>query len=410
MNNWRLFCCFICIGFSQAADELILTEHREAFITYENPYGFFEANVMKQETGDFIDFTWVTHMDTDRPFINKWATKGQNCVLLHEHPITERDKITGDSSVCSDHDEDNPFYSEDIGADDKWGQGWYNACKVHDQCYATVGKRREDCDREFKTDLINACKQSSNIVTCTFDANAYYLAVAFAGKKSFDETQTAVIAYLKNLKKGYEAGTCQYNAETSNALYLETEEARRDVYSWLGFYLHDKNFSKHKLNVLYESPWGAWAGSWWHDYDGFSYQPNKSLLHINEAKFNELKFTSNGLFDYVNWYKSQDIWEVNLDQSSYSVYLGDSVTFNGSSSHGPNGLSDYSSFAWNFGDGQATVSQPTAGSLSHRYSARGHYQLSLTATDPSNRFSRTTSASVTVYNFIDVLPAILHGL
>jgi hypothetical protein len=394
---------FISTGVAFAANEQIISTHRAEFDTYVYPYELFGPSVIKKETGAFIDYSWETHLDSV-DYARNWANKASSCIVAKPEPLSNIEEIKGERSSCTDTI-DTPWYEGDVGADDKWGQGWYDACEVHDVCYATIGKTRRQCDELFYSKLKEACDETTTDLTCRIDAYSYYWVVASFGKQSYNETQTATLAYLRNLKVAYEAGTCKKNAEESNLLYLETEEAKRDVYSWLGFYLHDRNFSKHMLDVKYKNMWGQ---TWWRNYDGFVYKPNKSLMKLDEAMFNKFKSSENGVFDYVNWFKAQDIWEAGLDQSSYHVYLGDVLTLSGASSHGPNGLDDFNYFGWDFGDGGKTSSQPLNGSITHTYQNRGQYTVTLTANEPSNRFNRNVQAKVTVYNFVDILPAILY--
>jgi len=396
-----------CSEMVSAASEQIHTQHRDEFNTYVNPYGFGQANIKEMKTGEYLGSSWFNHMGREPGYAKVWGNKALNCEFKYDHLLKLDDSPVyvkeGNDKSCSDQIGDR-----DIGADKKWGQGWNNACHVHDHCYATIGKTKEQCDSEFRSNLVGWCNQTTDDPVCQVDAFSYYWAVAALGRQSYNETQTASLVYLKNLKTQFEAGLCSKNAEASNLLYLGTEEAKREVYSWLGFYFHDRNFSKHKLEVKYESPWGfLGGGTWWHDYDGFVYKPNKSLMTIDEKKFNQLKFSENGVFDYLNWYNLKDVWEAELDSTSYSVYLGEDLAFNGASSHGPNGLGDFVYFRWNFGDGAVTYSQPLAGSVTHTYQNRGQYTVVLEAYGSGSN-TRKTQANVTVYGFVDVLPAILH--
>lgn len=89
-----------------------------------------------------------------------------------------------------------------------------------------------------------------------------------------------------------------------------------------------------------------------------------------------------------------------LDQSGYSVFLGNSVRFDGSHSFDPNGGA--LTYYWDAGDGTTT----NAGAvLDHVYAARGAYTVSLTVTDPDGNFD-TGTANANVYGFEALLPAI----
>lgn len=84
-----------------------------------------------------------------------------------------------------------------------------------------------------------------------------------------------------------------------------------------------------------------------------------------------------------------------------TVNEGQQVTFNGSGSTDPDGISDIVSYEWDFGDG-ATVS----GSLvNHTYNDNGVYTATLTVTDTAGA-TNTDTATITVNNVAPVVGAI----
>ncbi|AJQ94133.1 Dot/Icm T4SS effector Zinc-dependent metalloprotease LegP [Gynuella sunshinyii] len=90
-----------------------------------------------------------------------------------------------------------------------------------------------------------------------------------------------------------------------------------------------------------------------------------------------------------------------LDKDSYSVLFGNGIFIDGRHSFDPNG--DSLIYTWNLGDG-APITTSSA-MLEYSYNQKGHYCLSLTVTDPSGN-TDTDTASVTVFGYEDILPAI----
>lgn len=80
------------------------------------------------------------------------------------------------------------------------------ACNAHDCCYGTCGSLKETCDRQIRSDLIDACVKSKDTlpgggvlsltyqVLCTATADAYYAAIADTkqGKSAFASAQGEV--------------------------------------------------------------------------------------------------------------------------------------------------------------------------------------------------------------------------
>ncbi|MEM7011200.1 MAG: hypothetical protein AAF585_06920 [Verrucomicrobiota bacterium] len=67
------------------------------------------------------------------------------------------------------------------------GANFTPACSAHDDCYDTLGKTKEECDAQFKKDLIIAAKQTGPLarIPARLSAGIYHLAVKLGGKNSY---------------------------------------------------------------------------------------------------------------------------------------------------------------------------------------------------------------------------------
>jgi RHS repeat-associated protein len=72
------------------------------------------------------------------------------------------------------------------------------ACRNHDNCYGTCGSTKEECDNNFKVDLLRACGPFN--VLCQAAAGAYFSAVAFSS--------TAEQAYIAAQAEAMCGGNC----------------------------------------------------------------------------------------------------------------------------------------------------------------------------------------------------------
>ena len=72
----------------------------------------------------------------------------------------------------------------------------YAACMLHDMCYDTWGRLREDCDEEFKHNLLQICGKHS--LWCQSVAELAYISVKNFGK-----------LYHKNVHKCPSNCTCR---------------------------------------------------------------------------------------------------------------------------------------------------------------------------------------------------------
>jgi len=70
------------------------------------------------------------------------------------------------------------------------------ACRNHDKCYDTCGKRKEDCDDVFKSEMHDVCNSTYSSwnptrALCIGIANTYYSAVNRLGGDPYREAQAA---------------------------------------------------------------------------------------------------------------------------------------------------------------------------------------------------------------------------
>ena len=100
-------------------------------------------------------------------------------------------------------------------------------------------------------------------------------------------------------------------------------------------------------------------------------------------------------------YPSNAVPVAKIGQPQYSVYLGNTVVFDGRNSFSPSGSS--LTYSWNLGDGTTATTDYVA----HTYAERGTYQVSLTVTDTASGNANTTTAGAQVYGFEVVVPTIL---
>ncbi|KAA3664292.1 MAG: hypothetical protein DWQ04_06525 [Chloroflexi bacterium] len=73
---------------------------------------------------------------------------------------------------------------------------FYKACEEHDDCYETLGKSKEECDRAFYNNLKEECDRAFNTLLevacngqCKTAALAYFLAVKQAGGDAYRKAQ-----------------------------------------------------------------------------------------------------------------------------------------------------------------------------------------------------------------------------
>ncbi len=89
-----------------------------------------------------------------------------------------------------------------------------------------------------------------------------------------------------------------------------------------------------------------------------------------------------------------------ISKDTYSVFLGNSITLDGSQSFDPN--DDDLDYFWSFGDGQVNNTDTVA---EHTYEATGNFDISLTVTDPNSNESSDTASAV-VYGAEVLIPII----
>jgi RHS repeat-associated protein len=76
---------------------------------------------------------------------------------------------------------------EGCGSDgSEWVPDLYpEACRMHDECYATLGSNRLRCDNQFFCDAFNESGPSPNVLV----PGLYYLGVRLAGRAAFERAQ-----------------------------------------------------------------------------------------------------------------------------------------------------------------------------------------------------------------------------
>lgn len=62
-------------------------------------------------------------------------------------------------------------------------------CNEHDDCYDTCGRKKSDCDNQFRTCTVNACKKGEIVSNCVFAAAIMYTGVKVFGDEPYNESQ-----------------------------------------------------------------------------------------------------------------------------------------------------------------------------------------------------------------------------
>jgi len=70
------------------------------------------------------------------------------------------------------------------------GVNYANACRTHDECYATCGADKKGCDLNLSYDMAIDCARQGGGVGCDTAAGIYYTAVSLGGKDAWDKAQT----------------------------------------------------------------------------------------------------------------------------------------------------------------------------------------------------------------------------
>jgi RHS repeat-associated protein len=84
--------------------------------------------------------------------------------------------------------------------DSWWGKyDINNACEKHDSCYGTCGKKKSECDDNFKSDMLQECAKLKGYWRrdCNATASVYYMAVDILGGPAYRSAQNN----LPNMKK-----------------------------------------------------------------------------------------------------------------------------------------------------------------------------------------------------------------
>ncbi len=74
-----------------------------------------------------------------------------------------------------------------------------NACEKHDGCYGSCGKKKSECDENFKSDMLQECAKLKGYwrQDCNATASVYYMAVDIFGGPAYRSAQNN----LPNLKR-----------------------------------------------------------------------------------------------------------------------------------------------------------------------------------------------------------------
>ena len=75
------------------------------------------------------------------------------------------------------------------------GADFRPACAGHDRCYSTPGASRAGCDRQFRRDLLGACRNSRRPVLCRMRANLYFAATRLFGGPAYAASQRDIWPY-----------------------------------------------------------------------------------------------------------------------------------------------------------------------------------------------------------------------
>jgi hypothetical protein len=75
------------------------------------------------------------------------------------------------------------------------GVDWSDACRTHDECYATPGANKYLCDYALQEDMSLACAAQDGGILCEIFAGAYFHGVRVPqGQDAFDRAQEAAKA------------------------------------------------------------------------------------------------------------------------------------------------------------------------------------------------------------------------
>lgn len=116
----------------------------------------------------------------------------------------DKRKIRWKTSFCSFKDLSNRemFFNGCSGPTGGHSELFYPACIKHDLCYhhepATRGLSKSDCDKNFRSDLLQSCDLAKNRKYCEIWAKIMYEGVRFGGKMAYN-CHNNVAAYTELL-------------------------------------------------------------------------------------------------------------------------------------------------------------------------------------------------------------------
>ncbi len=80
---------------------------------------------------------------------------------------------------------------ESLVPDGGFGVDWSDACREHDECYATPDASKDLCDYNLQENMSLACEAQDGGLLCHITAGIYYQAVHRLGDEAFESAQKA---------------------------------------------------------------------------------------------------------------------------------------------------------------------------------------------------------------------------
>jgi hypothetical protein len=98
----------------------------------------------------------------------------------------------GPTSTSNPHPDYCGSYGVDgLVPDGGFGVDWSDACRAHDECYATPDASKDLCDYNLQEDMSLACAAQDGGLLCHITAGIYYQAVHRLGDEAFESAQEA---------------------------------------------------------------------------------------------------------------------------------------------------------------------------------------------------------------------------
>ena len=70
------------------------------------------------------------------------------------------------------------------------GADFRPTCEAHDNCYGTLGSDRDQCDLNWKSDMLSACQSANRKCACRRRAKFMHRVVSKHGQGAFDTAQS----------------------------------------------------------------------------------------------------------------------------------------------------------------------------------------------------------------------------